>query len=130
MESPVQDALAPANVEHPAAVYRHYRYLFRTPASDVPTGLLFDNQGCAITSVTHPPDTHTPDLDADKDGDRVLVLLEGDFALQIGESRFRMRPGDAVEIPRGVSFGRSHSHAGAHLLLIRSKALRSFSLHR
>lgn len=96
----------------------------------MPTGLLFDNRSYAIMSITHPPDSETPDLNADKDGDRVLVLLDGDLALQIGESRFRMEAGDAVQIPRGVCFGKSRSQAGAHMLLIRSKALRSFSIHR
>ena len=81
-------------------------------------------------SISHPPESETPDLNNDKDGDRVLVLLDGDLALQIGESRFRLQPGDAVQIPRGVCFGKTRSRAGAHILLVRGKTLRSFSMYR
>jgi quercetin dioxygenase-like cupin family protein len=60
----------------------------------------------------------------------VLLLLDGDLALQIGDSRFTLNRGDAVRIPRDVLFGNSSSTAGAHLLLIRAKPVRSFSLLR
>ena len=116
--------------ELPATAYPHHHNIFRSPDGGTPTGLLFDSRSYAIMSIAHPPESETPDLNADKDGDRVLVLLEGDLALQIGESRFRLRPGDTVQIPRGVSFGRSSSHAGAHLLMIRAKAFRSFAMYR
>jgi len=121
---------APAAADLPATAYPHHHRLFKTADKSTPTGLLFDNRTYAIMAITHPPDSETPDLNSDTDGDRVLVLLDGDLALQIGENRFLMQAGDAVQIPRGVCFGRSRSQAGAHMLLIRSKALRSFSIHR
>jgi len=114
--------------ELPATAYPHYQRVFG--GAELPTGLLFDSQHFAVMSVAHPPDSQTPDLNADKDGDRILVLMDGDLALQIGENRFRMCPGDAVKIPRGTRFGMTQSQAGAHLLLIRTKAVRSFSLLR
>ena len=116
--------------ELPATAYPHHYHIFKSPSGDVPSGLLFDSRNYAIMSISHPPDSQTPDLNNDNDGDRVLVLLEGYLALQIGESRFRLQPGDAVQIPRGVCFGRTRSQAGAHILLIRAKALRSFSMYR
>ena len=116
--------------ELPATAYPHHHHLFKNPDGGTPTGLLFDSRNYAIMSITHPPESHTPDLNADKDGDRVLLLLDGDLALQIGENRFRLQPGDAVQIPRGICFGRSRSQAGAHLLLIRAKSLRSFAMYR
>jgi quercetin dioxygenase-like cupin family protein len=81
-------------------------------------------------AVAHDPNSSTPDLMADKDGDRVLLLTAGDLALQIGTTRYRLAPGDAVQIPRGTRFGNSHSSAGAQMLLIRSKPARSFTLIR
>ena len=121
---------ASVETELPATAYTHYRRVSMTPGEEASAGLLFDSRYYAIMSITHPPESHTPDMNTDKDGDRVLILLNGDLALQIGENRFRLNPGDAVQIPRGVSFGRSRSHAGAHLVLIRAKALRSFSMYR
>ena len=94
------------------------------------TGLLFDTRSYAVLSITHPADSRTPELNTDKDGDRVLIVIDGDLSLQIGGNRFRLGPGEAVQIPRGTIFGRSGSTSGAHLLLIRTKALRSFSMYR
>jgi quercetin dioxygenase-like cupin family protein len=116
--------------ELPATAYPHHHHIFRSPSGGTPAGLLFDSRNYAIMSIAHPSQSQTPDLNHDSEGDRVLVLLDGDLALQIGESRFRLQPGDAVQIPRGVSFGRTRSQAGAHLLLIRAKSLRSFSMYR
>src|SRR5713101_2548817 len=105
----------------PATAYQYHHRLLGSSSPDVPTGLLFDSQTFAFMSITYPPDSHTPDLNVDKDGDRVLVLVAGDLALQIGQQSFRLAPGDAVKIPRNVQFGNSHSRSGAHLLLIRAK---------
>ncbi len=116
--------------ELPASAHPHYRQIFNSSTGEVPTGLLFDTRNFAIMSISHPPETQTPDLNTDKDGDRVLILLDGDLALQIGENRFVLGPGDCVEIPRGVCFGKSRSNAGAHLLLVRAKPPRSFAMYR
>jgi quercetin dioxygenase-like cupin family protein len=124
------DTSLPRGTELPATAYPHHHQLFATVDGERVTGLLFDTAKFTVMSITHPPESHTPDLNADKDGDRVLVLLDGDLALQIGENRFRLNPGDAVRIPRGVWFGNSRSVAGAYLLLVRAKPLRSFSLLR
>ncbi|MFI5364439.1 MAG: hypothetical protein ACHQ4J_02335 [Candidatus Binatia bacterium] len=121
---------ASVETDLPATAYPNYRRISMTPGDEASAGLLFDSRYYAIMSIAHPPESHTPDMNTDKDGDRVLILVNGDLALQIGENRFRLEPGDAVQIPRGVSFGRSRSHAGAHLILIRAKALRSFSMYR
>jgi quercetin dioxygenase-like cupin family protein len=96
----------------------------------IPTGLLFDGQGYAVMAISHAPNSSTPDVMSDKDGDRVLLLTDGDLALQIGQTRYQMTPGDAVQIPRGTPFGNAHSTGGAKLLLIRGKPPRSFSLVR
>ena len=114
--------------ELPLTAYPHYHQIFG--GADTPAGLLFDSQTYAVMSITYPPDSQTPDLNVDKDGDRVLVLMDGDLALQIGENRFRMGTGDAVKIARGTRFGMIRSQAGAHLVLIRAKPVRSFSLLR
>lgn len=116
--------------ELPARSYPFHHQVLASGNGDVATGLLFDTRHYAILSITHPPNSQTPDLSSDKEGDRVLVILAGDLALQIGSSRFRLRVGDAVRIPRGTRFGRTQSDTGAHLLLIRSKALRSFTMYR
>jgi quercetin dioxygenase-like cupin family protein len=116
--------------ELPAAAYPQHHHIFKSASGNTPAGLLFDSRNYAIMSICHPPESQTPDLNNDKDGDRVLLLLDGDLALQIGESRFRLQPGDAVQIPRGVCFGKTRSEAGAHILLIRAKTLRSFSMYR
>lgn len=81
-------------------------------------------------AITQPAGSETPDVNVDKEGERVLIMVDGDLSLQIGESRFRLGPGDAVQISRGTPFGKSRSNAGAHLLLIRSKSMRSFSVYR
>jgi len=124
------DRGTPVGAELPATAYPLHHQIFASLAGEIPTGLLFDTPKFAIMSIAHPPTSQTPDLNSDKDGDRVLLLLDGDLALQIGENRFRLNPGDAVRIPRGVCFGSSCSTAGAHLLLIRAKVVRSFSLLR
>jgi quercetin dioxygenase-like cupin family protein len=116
--------------ELPATAYPYHHHIFKSPAESAPAGLLFDCSNYAIMAISHPPESETPDLNNDNDGDRVLVLLDGDLALQIGESRFRLHPGDAIQIPRGVSFGKTRSRAGAQILLVRAKALRSFSMYR
>lgn len=128
MESTAVDTRGQVQPELPLTAYPHYHQIFG--GSDIPAGLLFDAQGYAVMSITYPPDSQTPDLSADKDGDRILILMDGDLALQIGENRFRMGTGDAVKIARGTRFGMMRSQAGAHLLLIRAKPVRSFSLLR
>jgi quercetin dioxygenase-like cupin family protein len=116
--------------ELPATAYPYHHQIFAAADGMVPTGLLFDNRNFAVLSIAHPPQSQTPDLNADKDGDRILILMDGDLALQIGKERFRLEPGDAVQIPRCVCFGNSRSESGAHLLLLRAKSLRSFSMYR
>ena len=120
----------PQGGELPAAAYPHHHQILASAKGGAPAGMLFDSKTFTVMAVTQPADSQTPDLNADKDGDRVLVLLDGDLSLQIGENRFRLGPGDAVQIPRGVRFGKSNSVSGAHLLLIRGKGLRSFSMYR
>jgi quercetin dioxygenase-like cupin family protein len=92
--------------------------------------MLFDNQTFAVMAVSHEPNSVTPDMMADKDSDRVLVLTSGDLALQIGATRYRLTAGDAVQITRGTRFGNAQSRGGAQMLLIRSKPARSFTLIR
>jgi quercetin dioxygenase-like cupin family protein len=121
---------APTEGELPATAYPHHHQIFKSASGNTPAGLLFDSRSYAIMSISHPPESETPDLNNDAEGDRVLVLLDGDLALQIGENRFRLEAGDAVQIPRGVRFGKTRSRAGAHILLVRAKMLRSFSMYR
>jgi quercetin dioxygenase-like cupin family protein len=128
MESAVAETRTQIRHELPLTAYPHYRRIFGGP--DLPAGLLFDSQTYAVMSITYPPDAQTPDLNADKEGDRILMLMDGDLALQIGENRFRMGAGDAVKIPRGTRFGMMRSQAGARLMLIRAKPVRSFSILR
>jgi len=128
MESAAVDTRTRIQHELPLTAYPHYHRIFGGP--DLPAGLLFDSQAYAVMSITYPPDSQTPDVNADKDGDRILMLMNGDLALQIGGNRFRMSAGDAVKIPRGTRFGMMRSQAGAHLMLIRAKPVRSFSLLR
>ena len=130
MAQAAQNVVQPTPSELPATAYAHHHHIFRAPSGPAPTGLLFDSRYYAIMSIVQPPAAQTPDMNTDKDGDRVLVLIEGDFALQIGEARYRLQPGDAIQIPRGQSFGRSSSEGGAHLLMIRAKAMRSFAMYR
>ena len=129
MEEAALDTV-PIETELPATAYPYHHQIFGSASGGVPAGLLFDSQNFAVMSITYPPDAHTPDLNSDKDGDRILLLVDGDLGLQIGESRFRLGAGDAVRIPRGTRFGDSRSERGAHLLLIRAKPLRSFSILR
>ncbi len=128
MDATATDTRTQVQPELPLTAYPHYHRIFGGP--DTAAGLLFDGQTFAIMSISYPPDSQTPDLNADKDGDRILMLMDGDLALQIGENRFRMGIGDAVKIPRGTRFGMMRSQAGAQLLLIRAKPVRSFSLLR
>ena len=100
------------------------------PNAAAPTGILFDSKTFTVMAIAQPADSEMPDLNVDKDGDRVLIVIDGDLSLQIGENRFRLGPGDAVQIPRGARFGKSRSSTGAHLLLIRGKGMRSFSMYR
>ena len=130
MDNAARERAISTGGELPATAYPHHHHIFKSPSGSAPAGLLFDSRNFAIMSISHPPDSETPDLNNDKDGDRVLVLLDGDLALQIGESRFRLQAGDAVQIPRGISFGKTRSKAGAQILLIRAKTLRSFSMYR
>jgi uncharacterized cupin superfamily protein len=117
------------NKERPARSYPFHKELFASANGEVAAGLLFDTRHYTLLSINHPPNSQTPDISCDKEGDRVLVILAGDLALQIGTGRFRLRMGDAVRIPRGTYFGRTQSDNGAHLLLIRSKGLRSFTMY-
>lgn len=128
MESAAIHSGTQSQPDLPLTAYPHYHQIFG--GADVPAGLLFDSNTYAVMSITYPPDSDTPDLNTDKDGDRVLILMEGDLALQIGENRFRMGTGDAVKIARGTRFGMMRSQAGAHVVLIRAKPVRSFSLLR
>ena len=116
--------------ELPATAYPHHQQILKSASGGVPAGLLFDSKNFAVMAIVQPAGCQMPDLNADKDGDRVLIVMDGDLSLQIGESRFRLVRGDAVQIPRGARFGKSSSVAGAHLLLIRGKGMRSFSMYR
>jgi len=114
----------------PAASYPYHRKVFASLGSAFPTGLLFDSRTFAVMAIAQPAGSEMPDVNVDKEGDRVLIMVDGELSLQIGESRFRLGPGDAVQIPRGTPFGKSRSKTGAHLLLIRGKSMRSFSMYR
>lgn len=116
--------------ELPATAYPYHQQVFASLSAAAASGLLFDSKHFAVMAIAQPAKSQTPDLIADKDGDRILICMDGDLSLQIGESRFRLGPGDAVQIPRGVRFGKSSSSAGAHMLLIRGKAMRSFTMYR
>ena len=116
--------------ELPVTAYPYYRQVFGSPDVAAATGLLFDSKQFAVMSITQPADSRTPDLNADKEGDRILLCLDGDLSIQIGDNRFRLGSGDAVQIPRGVRFGKTSSVGGARMLLVRGKALRSFSMYR
>ena len=121
----------PVGVELPASAYPYHHQIFPSGnGGGTPTGMLFDTKFFTVMAIAQPADSQTPDLNIDKDGDRILICLDGDLSLQIGDNRFRLGPGDAVQIPRGVRFGRSSSGPGAHLLLLRGKAMRSFSMYR
>jgi quercetin dioxygenase-like cupin family protein len=130
MDAGARATTAEVSGELPATAYPYHHQIFAAADGGVPTGLLFDNRNFTVMAIAHPPQSETPDLNADKDGERILILMDGDLTLQIGKARFRLQPGDAVQIPRGVCFGNSHSEGGAHLLLLRGKPLRSFSMYR
>ena len=115
--------------ELPASAYPYYQQIFASDNTAAPSGLLFDSKHFAVMAIAQPAKSQTPDVVADKEGDRIMICMEGDLALQIGDNRFRLGPGDAVQIPRGVRFGKSSSSAGARMLLIRGKGLRSFSIY-
>jgi quercetin dioxygenase-like cupin family protein len=121
---------APVAADLPAAAYPYHRKVFPSAGSASPAGLLFDSKTFAVMAIAQPAGSEMPDVNVDKESDRVLIIVDGDLSLQIGESRFRLGPGDAVQIPRGTPFGKSRSNAGAHLLLIRGKSMRSFSVYR
>jgi quercetin dioxygenase-like cupin family protein len=116
--------------ELPAAAYPYHHRVFASANGAAPTGMLFDSKTFSVMAIAQPADSEMPDLNVDKDGDRILIVVDGDLSLQIGESRFRLGPGDAVQIPRGAPFGKSRSGTGTHLLLIRGKSMRSFSMYR
>jgi quercetin dioxygenase-like cupin family protein len=120
----------PSEAELPAAAYPYHHRVFPSANAAAPTGILFDSKTFTVMAIAQPADSEMPDLNVDKEGDRILILVDGDLSLQIGESRFRLAPGDAVQIPRGARFGKSRSGTGSHLLLIRGKAMRSFSVYR
>lgn len=120
----------PPGIDLPASAYSHHRRIFGSAAGGIPSGILFDSKSYSVMAIVQPADSSMPDLNVDKDGDRVLIVVEGDLSLQIGEHRFRLGAGDAVQIPRGVRFGKSNSNSGARLLLIRGKGMRSFTMYR
>jgi len=124
------NASEPLGAELPAAAYPYHHQIFASSDAAPPTGILFDSRTFTVMAIAQPADSEMPDMNVDKDGDRILIVVDGDLSLQIGESRFRFGPGDAVQIPRGARFGKSRSSTGAHLLLIRGKGLRSFSMYR
>jgi mannose-6-phosphate isomerase-like protein (cupin superfamily) len=118
----------PPNDALPASSYPLHRRL--VAPGETSAELLFDCSTFAVLSASHAARHDTPDLNVDKDSDRMLIVLDGDLAIQIGTNRFRLDKGDAVRIPRGTRFGRTRSERGAQLLLIRTKAPRSFTLVR
>jgi len=118
----------PPDVTLPARSYPLYRRL--VAPGETSAELLFDCNTLAVLSASHAAQHDTPDLNVDKDSDRMLIVIDGDLAIQIGTNRFRLDKGDAVRIPRGTRFGRTRSERGAQLLLIRTKAPRSFTLVR
>jgi quercetin dioxygenase-like cupin family protein len=120
----------PSGAELPATAYPYHQRVFASANAAAPTGILFDSKAFTVMAIAQPADSEMPDMNVDKDGDRILIVIDGDLSLQIGESRFRLGPGDGVQIPRGARFGRSRSGTGAHLLLIRGKGMRSFSVYR
>lgn len=119
-----------SETELPVTAYPFHRQVFGSVDAGAATGLLFDSKQFAVMAMAQPADSRTPDVNTDKEGDRVLICLGGDLSIQIGDNRFRLGSGDAVQIPRGVRFGKTSSVSGARMLLIRGKALRSFSMYR
>lgn len=119
-----------SGAELPATAYPHHHRIYASDNAVTPTAVLFDSKSYTVMSIVQPADSEMPDINVDNDGDRVLIMMDGDLSLQIGENRFRLAAGDAVQIPRGVRFGKSNSTTGAHLLLIRGKSMRSFAMYR
>lgn len=115
--------------ELPASAYPYHQQVFASADAQALSGMLFDSKHFAVMAIAQPAKSQTPDVVADKEGDRILICMDGDLCLQIGDNRFRLGPGDAVQIPRGVRFGKSSSTSGAHMLLIRGKGVRSFSIY-
>jgi len=64
--------------------------VFGTADAAAATGLLFDSKQFAVMAIAQPAESQTPDLNADKEGDRILICLDGDLSMQIGENRFRL----------------------------------------
>ena len=126
----MSDAREPLGTKLPATAYPYHHQIFASASAGTPTGVLFDSKSYTVMAIVQAADSEMPDVNVDKDGDRVLIVLSGDLSLQIGENRFRLGAGDAVQIPRGVRFGKSNSSGGAHLLLIRGKSMRSFAMYR
>jgi len=120
----------PMGAELPAAAYPYHCQIFASANGATPTDVLFDSRTFTVMAIAQPADSEIPDMNIDKEGDRILIVVDGDLSLQIGESRFRLGPGDAVQIPSGASFGKSRSSTGSHLLIIRGKRMRSFSVYR
>jgi quercetin dioxygenase-like cupin family protein len=116
--------------ELPVTAYPYHHQVFASASGAGATGMLFDSKHFTVMALAQPANSETPDLNVDKEGDRILICLDGHLSLQIGENRFRLGPGDAVQIPRGVRFGKTSSGPGAHMLLIRGKGMRSFSVYR
>jgi hypothetical protein len=92
--------------ELPVTAYPYYRQVFGSANVAAATGMLFDSKQFSVMAITQPADSRTPDLNADKEGDRILLCLDG------------------------VRFGKTSSVRGARMLLVRGKALRSFSMYR
>jgi mannose-6-phosphate isomerase-like protein (cupin superfamily) len=126
MRNPNEDP----ETELPATAYPYHRRVFGSADAAAATGILFDSKHFSVMAIGQPADSRTPDLNADKDGDRILICLDGDLSMQIGQKRFRLGSGDAVQIPRGVRFGKTSSVRGVRMLLVKGKALRSFSMYR
>ena len=130
MDAAMSNLSGEPETELPVTAYPYHRKVFGSADAAAATGLLFDSKQFAVMAIAQPADSRTPDLNADKEGDRILLCLDGDLSIQIGENRFRLGSGDAIQIPRGVRFGRTSSVHGARILLVRGKALRSFSMYR
>jgi hypothetical protein len=110
----------PSGAELPAAAYPYHHRVFASATAAAATGVLFDSKTFTVMAIAQPANSEMP----------ILIVVDGDLSLQIGETRFRLGAGDAVQIPRGARFGKSRSGTGSRLLLIRGKAMRSFSVYR
>ena len=128
MEESRPQGSADSKQELTGSSYAHCQRVFGQPGAQAPAGMVFDTPNFAMMAMAYPPNSATPDLNTDGEGDRILVVLEGDLALQIGDTRYRFATGDSIRIPRGTRFGGTRSTNGAQLLIIRAKRVRSFSL--